>query len=170
VFFRRLFVLFFIEIKTRRVHVAGVTSNPGGSWVTQQARNLVGGWDTFPFRFLIRDRDSKYSGGFDEVFASEGAKVIRIPVKAPLANAFAERFVGTLRLECLDRILIFGRRHLESVLKSYIVHYDGHRPHRSLDMSSPVPKSPPVKFDSPSNSVIRRDVLGGLIHEYEHAA
>jgi putative transposase len=170
VFLRRLFVLFFIEIKTRRVHVAGVTSNPGGSWVTQQARNLVGGWDTFPFRFLIRDRDSKYSGGFDEVFASEGAKVIRIPVKAPLANAFAERFVGTLRRECLDRILIFGRRHLESVLKSYIVHYDGHRPHRSLDMSSPVPKSPPVKFDSPSNSVIRRDVLGGLIHEYEHAA
>ena len=163
-------MLLFIEIATRRVHLAGITSNPDAFWVTQQARNLMGVWDRFPFRFLIRDRDSKCSRGFDEVFASEGAKVIRTPIRAPLANAFAERFVGTLRRECLDRILIFGRRHLGAVLKSYIAHYDRHRPHRSLDMSPPAPKSAGVTSDAPPRSVIRRDVLGELIHEYERAA
>jgi len=108
VFLRRLFVLFFIEVETRRVHLAGVTSRPDGLWVTQQARNLVARWDSFPFRFLIRDRDAKYSGGFDEVFRSDGTEVIRTPIRAPLANAVAERFVGTLRRDCLDHILIFG--------------------------------------------------------------
>jgi putative transposase len=170
VFLRRLFVLFFIEIETRRVHLAGVTSNPEGFWVTQQARNLVVRWDSVPFGFLIRDRDSKYAGGFDDVLASEGTEVIRTPIRAPLANAFAERFVGTLRRECLDRTLIFGCRHLESVLQSFIAHYNGHRPHRSLDMNPPAPRPPSVTFDAPSGSVIRRDVLGGLIHEYERAA
>lgn len=170
VFLHRLFVLFFIEIETRRVHLAGVTSDPGGLWVTQQARNLVASWGSVPFRFLIRDRDSKYAGGFDEVFASEGAEVIRTPIRAPLANAFAERFVGTLRRECLDRILIVGRRHLESTLKSYIAHYNDHRPHRSLDMNPPVPRSLSLTFGAPPGSVIKRDVLGGLIHEYERAA
>jgi putative transposase len=138
--------------------------------VTQQARNLVARWESFPFRFLIRDRDSKYAGTFDEVFVSEGTTVIRTPIRAPLANAFAERFVGTLRRECLDRVLIFGRRHLESVLQSYVAHYNGHRPHRSLDMNPPVPRSPSVIFDAPPGSVIRRDVLGGLITEYQRAA
>jgi putative transposase len=170
VFLRRLFVLFFIELETRRVHLAGVTSNPDVLWVTQQARNLVVRWDCVPFRFLIRDRDSKYAGGFDEVLASEGVEVIRTPIRAPLANAFAERFVGTLRRKCLDRILIFGRGHLESILQSYVAHYNGHRPHRSLDKNPPVPRSPTVTFDAPLGSVIRRDVLGGLIHEYERAA
>jgi putative transposase len=111
-----------------------------------------------------------YAGGFDEVFASEGTRVIRTPIKAPRANAFAERFVGTLRRECLDRILIFGRRHLDVVLRAYVTHYDGHRPHRSLDMSPPAPQSPPVTAGAAPSSVIRRDVLGGLIHEYERAA
>jgi putative transposase len=169
VFLSRLFVLFFIEIKTRRVHLAGVTSNPDRLWVTQQARNLVVPWNSFPFRFLIRDRDSKYAGGFHEVFASQGLEVIRTPIRAPLANAFAERFVGTLRRECLDRILILGCRHLESVLKSYVAHYNGHRPHRCLDMNPPV-RSASVTLDAPPRSVVRRDVLGGLIHEYERAA
>jgi transposase InsO family protein len=108
--------------------------------------------------------------GFDEVFRSEGLRIVRTPIKAPLANAFAERIVGTLRRECLDRTLLFGRRHLESVLKTYIAHYNGHRPHRSLDMNPPVPKPPWVTSDAPARSVIRRDVLGGLIHEYERAA
>jgi putative transposase len=170
VFLRRFYVLMFIEIATRRVHLAGVTSRPNASWVTQQARNVVARWDGFPFRFLIRDRDSKYSAGFDEVIRSEGLRIVRTPIKAPLANAFAERFVGTLRRECLDHTLIFGRRHLESVLKTYIAHYNGHRPHRSLDMNAPVPKSPPDTSDASPRSVIRRDVLGGLIHEYERAA
>jgi putative transposase len=170
VFMRRFYALFFVEIATRRVHLAGVTSNPDASWVIQQARNLVARWDSCLFRFLIRDRDCRYVAGFDEVFRSEGLRIVRTPIKAPLANAFAERFVGTLRRECLDRTLIFGHRHLESVLKTYFAHYNGHRPHRSLDMNSPVPKSPWVTSDAPPRSVIRRDALGGLIHEYERAA
>ena len=170
VFPRRLFVLFFIEIKTRRVHLAGVTASPDGLWVTQQARNLVIRYNSVPFRFLIRDSDSKCAGGSDKVFASEGVKVVRTPIQAPLANAFAERFVGTLRRERPDRTLVFGRRHLESVLQSYTAHYNGHRPHRSLDMNPPAPRPPSVVFDAPPGSVIRRPVLGGLIHEYERAA
>jgi putative transposase len=128
VFLRRLFVLFFIEVETRRVHLAGVTSKPDGLWVTQKARNVVVRWDSFPFRFLIRDGDAKYSGGFDEVFGSDGTEVIRTPIRAPLANAKAERFVGTLRRDCLDHILIFGLRHLDSVLRGYVAHYNSHRP------------------------------------------
>jgi putative transposase len=170
VFLRRFFVLFFIEVETRRVHLAGVTSKPDGLWVTQQARNVVVRWDSFPFRFLIRDRDANYSGGFDEVFRSDGTEVIRTPIGAPLANAIAERFVGTLRRDCLDHILIFGLRHLESVLRGYVAHYNSHRPHRSLDMNPPAPRSPLATLGAPSGSVIRRDVLGGLIHEYERAA
>jgi putative transposase len=171
VFRRRLFVLFFIEIETRRVHLAGVTSNPDGLWVTQQARNLVARWDSLPFRFLIRDWDAKYSRTFDEVFRSEGATIIRTPIRAPRANAFAERFVGTLRRECLDRTLIFGRRHLGSVARAYVAHYNGHRPHRALDMNAPVPmRRPSLAACAAPASVIRRDVLGGLIHEYERAA
>jgi putative transposase len=170
VFLRRFYALFFIEIATRRVHLAGVTSNPNASWVTQQARNLVARWDSFPFRFLIRDRDSKYAAGFDEVFRSEGLRIVHTPIKAPLANAFAERFVGTLRRECLDRILIRGRGHLESTLRTYVAHYNDHRPHRSLDMNPPVLRPPSDTSDATPWSVIRRDVLGGLIHEYERAA
>lgn len=123
VFLRRLYVLFFIEIGTRKVHLGGVTSNPKAAWVTRQARNLVSQWSALPFR-----RDSKYTWAFDEVFRSEGVEIIRTPIKAPLANAIAERFVGTLRRECLDRLLIFGRRHLESVLSVYVEHYNAHRP------------------------------------------
>lgn len=97
-----------------------------------------------PFRFLIRDRDAKFADGFDEVFRSEDVQVIRTPIKAPLANAFAERFVGTLRRECLDHTLILGRGHLESVLRIYVDHCDGHRPHRSLSMEPPSPRHPSV--------------------------
>jgi putative transposase len=157
----------FIEIATRRVHLAGVTSNPNASWVTQQARNFVARWDTVPFRFLIRDRDAKYVSAFDEVFRTEGLRIVRAPIKAPKANAFAERFVGTLRRECLDRILILGRGHLESVLRSYIEHFNGHRPHRALEMQPPAPRHPPTPHDDSRTRVLKRDVLGGLIHEYE---
>jgi putative transposase len=170
VLLRRFYALLFIEIATRRVHLAGVTSNPDASWVTQQARNRVARWDGFPFRFLIRDRDSKYAAGFDEVFRSEGLRIVHTPIKAPLANAFAERFVGTLRRECLDRILIRGRAHLESTLRIYVAHYNDHRPHRSLDMNPPVLRPPSDTSDATPRLVIRRDVLGGLIHEYERAA
>jgi transposase InsO family protein len=166
-FLRRFYALLFIEIATRRVHLAGVTSNPNASWVTQQARNLVARWGTVPFRFLIRDRDAKYVSAFDEIFLTEGLRIVRTPIKAPKANAFAERFVGTLRRECLDRILILGRGHLEFVLRSYIEHFNGHRPHRALEMQPPAPRHPPTPHDDSRTRVLKRDVLGGLIHEYE---
>jgi putative transposase len=125
VWLQRLYVLFFIELGSRRVHLAGCTPNPSGAWVTQQARQLA--W-TFgerpePLRFLIRDRDSKFTRSFDAVFRSEGLEIIRAPIRAPKANAFAERFVRTVRSECLDWLLLVGRGHLESVLRVFVDHY-----------------------------------------------
>jgi len=173
VFLKRLYVLFFIEVDTRRVHLAGVTSHPTGAWVTQQARNLVirMGDALATRKFLIRDRDAKFTGIFDEVFRSEGIRVIRTPVRAPRAN-YAERWVGTLRRECLDWILIVGRRHLEAVVKEYLVHYNTHRPHRGLDLHPPCPESVEITStpDPLRRRVRRRDRLGGLIREYTVAA
>jgi putative transposase len=120
---RRFYVLFFIELESRRVHLAGRTTNPSGAWVTQQARNLSFSGVFERVRFLIHDRDSKFAAAFDEVFRSEGIKVIHTPIRAPQANAYAERFVRTIRAECLDWLLIIGRRHLESILRSYTAHY-----------------------------------------------
>jgi len=170
VFLRRLYVLFFIEVDTRKVHLAGVTAHPIGPWVTQQARNLVMamGAALSSRRLLIRDGDAKFSGTFDEVFRSEGLRVIRTPVRAPRANAFAERFVGTIRRECLDWVLIVGRRHLEAVLREYLEHYNAHRPHRGLGLKAPAGE--PAVFPSASRRIHRRDRLGGLIHEYHRAA
>jgi putative transposase len=136
---RRIYVLFFIELQSRRVHLAGLTESPDGAWVAQQARNLA--WSLQeredPLRFLIHDRDRKFTDTFDEVFRSEGLEIIRTPIRAPKANAIAERFVGTVRRECLDWALIAGRRHLERVLRVYVNHYNGHRPHRGLDFAAP---------------------------------
>jgi len=120
-----------------------------------------------PFRFLIHDRDTKFSHAFDEVFRTEGIKVIRTPVQAPNANAFAERWVRTVRAECLDRILILGRRHLERVLRVYRRHYNEHRPHRALQLLPPNGRGPTPL--TASTDLRRRDLLGGLIHEYEAA-
>jgi transposase InsO family protein len=134
---KTLYVLFFIELSTRRVHLAGVTAHPDSAWVTQQARNLAIGERLGDVGFLVRDRDAKFSGPFDEVFQSEGIRVIRTPIRAPRANAFAERFVRTVRSECLDHILIFGRRHLERVLRTYVKHYCKERPHRETTLACP---------------------------------
>lgn len=134
---KTLYVLFFIEVGTRRVHVLGVTASPQGSWVTQQARNLAITDDLEHIRFLVRDRDSKFTHPFDEVFRTEGVKVIRTPIQAPKANAFAERFVRTVRSELLDRTLIIGRGHLVRLLRDYEWHYNAHRPHRGLDLDPP---------------------------------
>jgi transposase InsO family protein len=128
VLLRRLYVLVVIEHGRRRVHLAGITSHPTGAWVTQQARNLLMdlGDRAAEFRFLIRDRDAKFAAAFDAVFSGADIRIIRIPVRAPRANAIAERWIGTLRRECLDHMLITGRRHLAAVLREYIDHYVRH--------------------------------------------
>ncbi len=120
---KTIYVLFFIELSTRRVHIVGATAHPDSAWVTQQARNLAMNERLSAVRFLLRDRDAKYSGPFDEVFRTEGVRVVRTPIRAPKANAFAERFVRTVQRECLDHVLIYGRRHLERVLSAYLSHY-----------------------------------------------
>jgi len=169
----RLYVLFFLELGTRRVHVAGCTANPDGRWTTQQARQLA--WSlserATPIRFLLHDRDSKFSRAFDEVFRSEGVEIIRTPFRAPNANAFAERWVGTIRRDCLDWLLITSRRQLEHVLRVYVDHYNTHRPHRALGLAPPVPR-PRLRLvgSNPPDQLHRRDRLGGLIHEYARAA
>jgi putative transposase len=133
VFLQRLYVLFVIELRSRRVHLARVTAHPTGPWVTQQARNVVAALDgSTAFRFLIRDRDAKFTRAFDDVWRSTGAEIIRTPVQAPNANAVAERWIGTVHRECLDQLLIVGRQHLVHVLRAYTEHYNRHRPHRSL--------------------------------------
>jgi len=172
VFLKTLYVLFFIELGTRRVHLAGVTAHPDSAWVTQQARNLSFDHpgDRVPFRFLIRDRDSKYVSSFDEVFRTDGAQVICTPIRAPRANAFAERWVRTVRTECLDWVLILGRRHLERVLGVYVEHYNRERHHRGLDLGTPIDSQSRAGGACRRGPVERRDLLGGLIHEYCRAA
>jgi transposase InsO family protein len=173
VLLRRLYVLFFIEIDTRRIYCSGITAHPTGSWVVQQARNLTMAQEdpVHPVRFLIRDRDTKFTSSFDQVFKAEGVRIIRTPVRAPRANAFAKRFVGTVRRECLDRMLILGRRHLERVLDEYIAHYNSHRPHRALGQLAPLTLGSPPPIDDPDLAELRRnDAVFGLIHEYRLAA
>jgi putative transposase len=170
VWLRTLYVLVFIELHTRRVFVTASTAHPDSAWVTQQARNLSMDLDgRAPVRFLIHDRDSKFSGSFDEVFRSEGTEVILTPIRAPNANAFAERWVRTVRAECLDWMLILGRRHLDRVLRTYVEHYNGHRAHRALGLAAPLDDSED-SVAIPAREVRRRNVLGGLIHEYHRMA
>jgi transposase len=167
VWLRRIYVLFFIELGSRRVHVAGITTHPNGAWVTQQARNLTMSHDLTSMRLLIRDRDAKFTRSFDDVFRAENMRVIRTPPRAPRANAFAERFVRTVRHDCLDWTLIQGRRHLERVLDTYVEHYNTHRPHRGLQLSPPTPTT---RAPSPTGIVIRRPLLGGVVNEYTRRA
>jgi transposase InsO family protein len=180
VLLNRLYVLFFIEFGRRRLWITGVTAHPNGNWVTQQARNVTGDFvdKGIDVKFLVRDRDTKYVANFDEVFRSEGAQILRTPFRTPNANAYAERFVRTIRSECLDHLLIVNARHLERILRSYARHYNRYRPHQSLSQEVPVPTLPSSLLAAtslqPSHSdrlhVRRRDRLGGLIHEYELAA
>jgi putative transposase len=167
---RRFYVLFFIAHANRRVWFAGCTRNPTGEWVTQQARNFGFDFSESGVRFLIRDRDSKYSGPFDEVFRSEGIRIVTTPVRAPKANAIAERFVRTVRSECLDWLLILNRRHLEHVLRVYVDHYNRERPHRSLNLKAPMADESASRRRGSLSDIQRRDRLGGLIHEYYEAA
>jgi transposase InsO family protein len=167
---RRLYVLFFIDLERRKVFLAGVTAHPVGPWVTQQARNLTASLEDEgrAVRFLVRDRDAKFVGPFDEVMESIGARVILTPVRAPRANAFAERFVRTARSECLDWLLIWSERQLDRTLREYVEHYNNERPHRGIDLEVPVAYSTFRAFTS-VDGVERADRLGGLVHEYRIA-
>ncbi|MGP4101215.1 integrase core domain-containing protein [Nonomuraea sp. KM90] len=173
VYLKRLYVLFFIERATRVIHIAGVTAHPTGTWVAQQARNLVMnlGEQAESIRFVIRDRDAKFTAVFDEVFTSLSAGVIKTPVRAPQANAIAERWVGTVRRECTDRLLIYGEIHLRRVLQAYQRHYNRHRPHRARDRRPPQPPHDPAPpSDLDQVRLQRRQVLDGLINQYRRAA
>ncbi len=170
-FLRRLYVLFFIEHATRRVHLAGITANPTGPWVTQQARNLLMdlGDRASTLKFLVRDRDAKFTAAFDAVFTAVGIRIIKTPAQAPRANAIAERLIGSARRECLDQMLIAGERHLRLVFGEYADHYNTHRPHRRLNQNPPAGHTDPPANGTTAR-VVRRDRLGGLIHEYAQVA
>ncbi len=184
VLLKRLCVLFFIELGRRRVWITGVTAHPNASWVTQQSRNMTADLEDagITAKFLVRDRDTEYVAGFDEVFSSEGVEVLKTPYRTPNANAFAERFVRTVRSECLDHLLIVNDRHLERVLRTYVGHYNRHRPHQGIGQEIPIGGEPAVELTMastercecrgrrPSGRIGRHDRLGGLIHEYELVA
>jgi putative transposase len=173
VWLKTLYVLFFMELGSRRVHLGGCTASPDATWVTQQARNLARerpGAEA-QVRFLVRDRDRKFPRAFDEVFRSEAVRILRTPVRAPRANAYAERWVRTVRTECLDWLLIWNRAHLERVLRIYVRHYNHQRPHRALGLVPPAgPHQRPPTASAVPADVSRRDLLGGLLHEYWPAA
>ena len=172
---RRLYVFFVIEVGTRHVHVLGVTAHPDGAWTTQQARNLLMelGERADRFRFMVRDRAGQFTGAFDAVLAGAGIEVARIPPRCPRANAYAERWVRTVRAEVTDRLLITGERHLRAVLEEYVTHYNGHRPHRARDLRPPDHDgdgNTASVTDLAAARIRRHEVLGGLIHAYERAA
>ena len=168
---KQLYVLFVIELSTREVHILGVTDHPTAAFVTQVVRNLAGDLTNCgrSVKFLIRDRDTKFTASFDEVFYCQGIRVIKTPIRSPRANAYAERWVRTVRTECLDWILIVGHGQLERVLRRYARHFNRQRPHRGIDLGAPVAGSR-VTAAPPSLHVHRHDVPGGLIHEYHPVA
>ena len=170
VFLQRLYVFFAMEIQTRRVHILGVTARPTGPWTAQQARNLLMDLGEYAtrFKFLIRDRDSKFTAVFDEVLAGNGMRIIKTPVRSPRANSFAERYVGTLRRECPDHLLIHGGRHLRRILAEYAQHYNEHRPHQSREQRPPLHE--PGQAIEMTGRITRRQIVHGLINEYRRAA
>ena len=171
VWLRRFHPLFFIDISSREVFYGGITANPTGAWTTQAARNL---FVCHPNRFtrtraLVRDRASQFTGDFDGVFGAEGLKILKTPVRAPIANSFAERWIGTLRRELLDRTIIWNRQQLERLVIDYIDHYNTHRPHRSLGQRPPASTEPP-DTNGQQLRIIRTTRCSGLINEYQRAA
>jgi len=170
---KTLHVLFFIDLHTRRILLGGVSDRAANvSWCAQIARNLAEQRDgrSEPVRFLVHDRDKRFGAVFDEVFRAEGVTIVRTPWRAPRANAYAERWIRTVRAECLDRLMIVGRRHLKVVLDTYIYHYNHERPHRGLDLNAPDNEWTPLPYDPTIVRIQRRDRLGGIIHEYHQTA
>jgi len=169
---RRYYVLFFIHIPTRQVFYAGTTTNPTGAWTTQAARNLFlrHGDQIADSRALVRDRGSQFVDAFDEIFRTEGLKILKTPVRTPVANAFAERWIGSIRRELLDRTIIWNQHQVELLVVDYIEHYNEHRPHRSLNQLPPLPPEPSPHADPASLRVIKSTRCHGLIHEYRNAA
>ncbi|MBA3947681.1 MAG: transposase [Herpetosiphonaceae bacterium] len=165
---KTIYILFFIELGSRRIHVAGCTAKPTGAWVAQQARHMS--WKiqdgTVPVRFLIHDRDTKFLGAFATLFTSEGMKIVRTPVRAPNANAYAERWIRSIREECLDKVVILNERHLHRVLTAYVDYYNTARPHQGIAQRCPVP----LENVPRDGSIERRDILGGVIHDYQRRA
>jgi transposase len=172
---RSYYVLVFISLASRRVQYVAVTANPTSAWVCQQARNLLMDLDDRHehMRFLIHDRDAKFTRAFDELLGSADIRAVRTPYQTPKANAVVERFIGSARRECLDHLLILGQRHLLRVLAVYVSHYNAHRPHRALGLRAPdsaeIPP-PNMRPDVALATLKRRDLLGGLLHEYRAAA
>jgi putative transposase len=171
---RRLYVFFVIEVGTRHVHVLGVTAHPDGAWTVQQARNLLMDLEeqAARFRFLLRDRAGQFTHTFDAVLAAAGIEAVKIPPRSPRANAYAERWVRTVRAECTDRMLIAGPRHLRAVLDEYVAHYNRHRPHQARNLRPPDAgdaAAAPVT-DLAAARIRRRNILGGLIREYDRVA
>ena len=170
---RRIYALIVIEHGTRRVHLAGITANPDGAWTTQAARNFLMdlGQRATPIKFLIRDRAGQFTGSFDAVFTAEGVRILASPPQAPRANAICERMIGTLRRELFDRLLIVNEYHLRRVLTEYLLHYNAARPHRALGQLTPAQaRTRPPQIDLAEHQIRRKQVLGGLTHEYQTAA
>ena len=166
------YVLAVIEHATRRIRILGVTAHPDNAWVTQMARNLVMDLDEHleSIKFLLRDRDTKFTAAFDTVLSDAGIRIVRSPIRAPRANAIMERWIGSCRHELLDQTLIWNQHHLQRVLRDYENHHNEHRPHRSLDQAAPLKPLPAAVTDLDTVRVHRRDRIGGIIHEYTLAA
>ncbi|MGW0632739.1 integrase core domain-containing protein [Streptomyces sp. NPDC002758] len=166
---QRLYALFVMEVRTRTVHILGVTAHPTAAWATQQARQLL--WQlgnrATDFTYLIRDRDAKFTAAFDAVFASEGIAVAKIPPRSPNCNPHAERFVRSVREECTDRLSIYDRGHAEKILHAYARHFNGHRPHQGRDQLAPLDDPNVIPF--PTSRIERRQAVTGLINEYRQA-
>jgi transposase InsO family protein len=169
IFFQTLDVFFVMHHETRQILQVRVTRHSTAEWAAQQVVDACS-WDRDPPRYLIRDRDGRYGEAFDRRLRGLGVRQLRTPVKAPRANALAERWIRSARNECLDHMVIFNERHLQRVLDEYVAYFNAWRPHRGLGQRAPCGSAPPPPISNAAGKIIGRPVLGGLHHVYQHAA